>query len=243
MLGLLEGRLERPLRTPFAAEGRFEHGALCVDVPDFPGDSVLSTGLLPPRRPRIDASGRLCACGSAQLPYVLRLLLAVARRLEAPEDVPGRLCDNLKREPLAGVRLPDDACPRAPDDARTREALLTAREDPTEVRLRAATLPGPEARDVVLAVATGEASRTRRRRERLPPRPLPHGRRGARHPAQRAAGAAGRHCARVPAGAGIARRRRRGRHSGQGARGRGGAPPLAAAGTRHSGGGGARRHR
>ena len=161
MLGLLEGRLERPPRMPFAAEGRLEHGALCVDVPDFAGDSDLSKELLTPPRPRVDATGLPCACGSAQLPDVLRLLLAVARRLETPEDVPRRLAENLKTEPLAGVRRQGltTLAREHPGDAATREALLAARADPdAEVRLRAATLLGPEGRDVVLAIARGEGA-------------------------------------------------------------------------------------
>ncbi len=81
------------------------------------------------------------------LPEVLTAVLAVARRLMRPADIPRRISENLRSEPEPGFRL------RAlgllarefPDDPATREALLAARDDASdEVRLRAGIALGSE---------------------------------------------------------------------------------------------------
>jgi hypothetical protein len=163
MRGLLEGRLERPRLTPFWARGRLDDGVLRVDVPEFKrqlkweiGDDLLAP---PPARPADPGQGRVR--GSARLPDVLRLVVAVARRLEKPEDVAQRLADNLKPEPVAGVRLQclTTLAREFRGHPATREALLSAREDPdAEVRLRAGASLGRQGRDVLLAIARGEGA-------------------------------------------------------------------------------------
>jgi len=99
--------------------------------------------------------------GLERLPEVLPAVLALARRLETPEDVPCRLAENLKGEPVAGVRLQVlvTLTREFPDHPATREALLAAREDPdAEVRLRAGIALGPEGRETLLRVAGGEGA-------------------------------------------------------------------------------------
>ncbi len=159
--GLLEGRLERPGRSPFWATGRLDGGVLRIDVPDE----------FPRRRPRgvfdgagVSAEEPLASAyigGLAHLPEVLQLSIAVARRLAAPDDVARRIADGLRAEPVARVRLLNlvTLAREFPDHPATREALVAGREDPdAEVRLQAGIALGPEGRDVVLAVANGEGA-------------------------------------------------------------------------------------
>jgi HEAT repeat protein len=99
--------------------------------------------------------------GLDRLHEVLPVVLALARRLQTPEDVPRRLAENLKGEPVTGVRLQVLATltREYPSHPATREALLAAREDPdADVRLRAGIALGPEGREVLLAVASGEGA-------------------------------------------------------------------------------------
>jgi HEAT repeat protein len=156
---LFEGRLERKGRSPFWATGRIEEGVLRVDVPE----------MKPPTRGQESpsADGIAPAVGSdyvgrpERLPEVLEEVVALARRLAPPSDVARRLADNLKTEPVAGVRR---QCLTAlarefPDHPAAREALLAAREDPdAEVRLRAGIALGPEGRETLLGVAGGEGA-------------------------------------------------------------------------------------
>lgn len=68
-------------------------------------------------------------------------MVAAAQRLVVPEDIPGRLAQNARTDPLPAVRLANlptlaRECPERPE---TREALRAACRDPDdEVRLRAA---------------------------------------------------------------------------------------------------------
>jgi HEAT repeat protein len=154
---LLEGRLERPRLSPFWATGRIDEGVLRVDVPEVkpPTASDRSepvTGW---------AVGNDFVGGLDRLPEVLPAVLALARRLQTPEDLPRRLADNLKDEPVVGVRLQLLTTLRRefPDHPATREALLAAREDPdAEVRLRAGIALGREGRGVLLSIAGGEGA-------------------------------------------------------------------------------------
>ena len=156
---LFEGRLERPGRSPFWASGRIEEGVLRVDVPETK----------PPTRGQESPSGDglAPAVGSDyvgrpdRLPEVLPDVVALARRLTAPADVARRLAENLKTEPVAGVRRQcvTTLAREFPDHPAAREALLAAREDPdAEVRLRAGIALGPEGRETLLRVAGGEGA-------------------------------------------------------------------------------------
>jgi HEAT repeat protein len=128
-----------------------------VDVPEVmpptPGERA-EAGTIP-------AVGSDFVGGLNRFHEVLPVVMALARRLEAPEDVPRRLADNLKGEPVSGVRLQvlTTLAREFPSHPATREALLAAREDPdAEVRLRAGIALGREGRDVLLAIARGEGA-------------------------------------------------------------------------------------
>ncbi len=89
--------------------------------------------------------------------YVLRLLLEAARRLSRPMDVPQKLADNARHDPVAGVRLQNlRLLIREPQEMETREALRRACSDPSpEVRLQAARELGAEGRGVLFELADG----------------------------------------------------------------------------------------
>jgi hypothetical protein len=154
---LFQGRLERPRLSPFWATGRIDEGVLRVDVPEVNPPTVGE------RSEPVGgwAVGNDFVGGLNRLHEVLPAVLALARRLETPEDVPRRLAENLKSEPVAGVRLQVlvTLIREFPSHPATREALLAAREDPdAEVRLRAGIALGSQGRDVLLAVASGEGA-------------------------------------------------------------------------------------
>ena len=155
---LFDGRLERPGRSPFFASGRLEDGVLRLEVPDTaPRTRDPGGGGEPGQEPAAHAY----LGGLEHLGEVLTWTIALAQRLATPADVPRRLADNLKSEPVAGVRLQLLAtlAREFPDDPATREALVAAREDPdAEVRLRTGIALGPEGRDVLLAIAGGEGA-------------------------------------------------------------------------------------
>jgi HEAT repeat protein len=93
------------------------------------------------------------------IPEVLSTVLDVARLLVAPADIPRRLAENLRGEPVAGVRLQCllTLTREFPGHPATREALLAARADESEeVRLRAGLALGAEGREVLLEVASRE---------------------------------------------------------------------------------------
>jgi hypothetical protein len=94
------------------------------------------------------------------LPQAARALGALSQRLVTPEPVRGRLAENARHDPIAGVRLKNlFAIVRLlPGDPFTLEELRAATKDhDPEVRLRAAMKLGPEARDVLQALVTDEA--------------------------------------------------------------------------------------
>ena len=151
---LFEGRLERPGHSPFWATGRVDEGVLLVDVPEVVPRNEGEPGMA-------WAVGSDFVGGSHRLHEVLPVVLALARRLQTPEDVPRRLAENLKDELVAGVRLHclTTLAREFPDHPATRDALLAAREDPdADVRLRAGITLGPEGCDVLLAIANGEGA-------------------------------------------------------------------------------------
>lgn len=157
---LFDGRIERPGHSPFWASGRLEDGVLRIEVPET----------VPVARPRVFGGGGepgeepgayVYLGGLEHLGEVLGEVIALARRLATPADLARRLADNMKSEPVVGVRLQVLATlvREFPNHPATREALLAAREDPdAEVRLRAGVALGPEGRDVLLAVASGEGA-------------------------------------------------------------------------------------
>jgi HEAT repeat protein len=167
LLALFEGRLERPRLTDFWADGQVEDGELRVDLLEVPppvkaafveiADALAGTGANQDQ----DAPTEGCIGAFERLPDALAAALALARRLAPPDDVARRLAENLRSEPLAGVRL---RCLTAlarefAGHPATRDALLAAREDPdAEVRVRAGIALGPEGRETLLRVAHGEGA-------------------------------------------------------------------------------------
>ena len=159
---LFEGRLERPGRSPFWAAGLVEEGVLRVDLPEVvpAGGQDVGTRAEGP----MPAVGNDYVVRPEHLHEVLAEVLALARRLAPPEDVAQRLADNLKTEPVAGVRR---QCLTAlarefGHHPAAREALLAACEDPdAEVRLRAGIALGGEGWETLLALAGGEGAEDR----------------------------------------------------------------------------------
>jgi hypothetical protein len=112
-------------------------------------------------RLQVELRERSFANNGENLRVILPKVLAVARRLVAPADVPARLTSNLGEEPDPRVRL---ACLQTlvrefPDSSATRAALLAARSDASdEVRLRAAMALGAEGRPTLLSLASDETT-------------------------------------------------------------------------------------
>ena len=154
---LFEGRLERPGLSPFWAVGRIDEGVLCVDVPEVTPPTTSES----PEPAGGWAVGNDFVGGLDRCQEVLPAVLALARRLQTPANVPRRLAENLKTEPVAGVRRQclTTLAREFPSHPATREALLAAREDPdADVRVRAGIALGLEGRETLLAVARGEGA-------------------------------------------------------------------------------------
>jgi hypothetical protein len=95
--------------------------------------------------------------GGVPLENAVRGLLAIARRLAEPVDVPERLADLVLGDPMPGVRRETlRALVREfPDHPRTDAALRQALADPeAEVRVRAATALGAAGTATLHAIAT-----------------------------------------------------------------------------------------
>jgi HEAT repeat protein len=91
------------------------------------------------------------------LPEVLAVLLAVARKLEKPDDVVARIAENTRSEPEWRVRRESVRmlAERYPDHPVTRESLQRGCQDENEeVRLRAALGLKDEGRATLLEIAT-----------------------------------------------------------------------------------------
>ena len=89
---------------------------------------------------KVEVRQRLFEPHWRELPGMLSRVLALALRLAAPRDVAARLAANLRGDPEPRVRLECllTLVREFPPHVATREALLSAREDPNpEVRLRA----------------------------------------------------------------------------------------------------------
>jgi HEAT repeat protein len=94
--------------------------------------------------------------GRQGLPGALQTLLAAARLLVLPDDIPARLAENVRADPLAKVRLSNllTLTREYPDYEATQQALHAAcRDRDDEVRLRAAVALGEDGRDVLLQIA------------------------------------------------------------------------------------------
>lgn len=106
----------------------------------------------------------------AHLADTLSGLLAVARKLVRPADIPGRLASNLGREPLADVRLRCLAVlvQHYPTRPATLEALRAVLRDSSfDVRIQAATALGNEGHPTLLEIATGDESPENAQQEAL----------------------------------------------------------------------------
>jgi len=94
--------------------------------------------------------------GGRRIPEALETLLVAARRLVLPDDIPGRLAENVRTDPLATVRLSNllTLTREYPDYEATRTALRAAGEDEDdEVRLRAAIALGDEGHEILRQIA------------------------------------------------------------------------------------------
>ena len=92
---------------------------------------------------------------------VLPLLLEFAERLVRPADLVDRLMANARRDPVAGVRQANlsTLAREFASHPLTKPTLLAGLSDPKdEVRVRAATLLGPEGAPVLLEIATDESA-------------------------------------------------------------------------------------
>jgi HEAT repeat protein len=95
------------------------------------------------------------------MPEVLTVLLAVARKLEKPDDVAARIAENTRSEPEWRVRRENVLmlAERYPEHPATPEALRRACQDENEeVRLRAALGLKDEGRGTLLEIATRESA-------------------------------------------------------------------------------------
>ena len=113
-------------------------------------DPSLSDGILEVRVKESGFSGN-----RERVPEILAGVLEVARLLVAPRDLAARIASNLRAETEAGARRRGVLmlAREFPQHPATREALLAAREDPSEeVRLRAAVALGEEGRDALLGL-------------------------------------------------------------------------------------------
>lgn len=91
-----------------------------------------------------------------KVPDLLPLLVDAGQRLARLLDVPRRLAENAKGDPVAGVRLQNllTLAREFPGESETVERLRTACSDPSlEIRLRAAEHLGAEGRSVLLELA------------------------------------------------------------------------------------------
>jgi len=89
--------------------------------------------------------------------HVLSQLLGAARRLLRPADALGRLAENARVDPQAGVRLRNllAMVHEVPHDPTTRVALHRACADRSgEIRVRAATLLGEDGRATLMEIAS-----------------------------------------------------------------------------------------
>jgi len=110
---------------------------------------------------RAEIRERAFSPGGERLPDALLTLLEAARRLTLPDDLPTRLAENVRAEPLPQVRLSNllTLNREYPGYEATREALRAACDDPDgEVRLRAALVFGEEGRSVLRQIATNADS-------------------------------------------------------------------------------------
>jgi HEAT repeat protein len=95
--------------------------------------------------------------GGVRLPEALVTLVKAARGLVLPDDVPARLAENVRNDPLPQVRLSNllTLVREYPGYEATKGALQAACEDfDDEVRLRAAMALGEEGRKVLLQIAS-----------------------------------------------------------------------------------------
>jgi HEAT repeat protein len=106
---------------------------------------------------RAEIQERAFQPGGERLPGALRTLLEAARRLVLPDDLPARLAENVRTDPLAKVRLSNllTLTREYPDYEATKTALRAAcRDEDDEVRLRAALALGDEGHEVLRQIAT-----------------------------------------------------------------------------------------
>jgi hypothetical protein len=160
---LFEGQLTVPGRSTFWATGWFEAGVLEVEVPEVTPGSLAARRdwLYAERQDDLWGAGQDAVAGLDRLPQALERVIALARRLATPADVPRRVAENLRNELEGGVRLRllTTLCREFADLPLTRDALLAARDDPDpEVRLQAGIALGPEGRDTLVHLAHGEGA-------------------------------------------------------------------------------------
>ena len=156
---LARGQLARPGRTSYWASGRFDDGALELQLPeDLPRDEPPAFGGEEKEALRVPLYlGGL----SHHLPDVVEAALDLARRLAAPGDIPGRLLRRFETERESGVRLRLlDVLSRAHggSPAADKAARLALQDPDADVRVRGALAVGAAGRTVLLGVAHGEGA-------------------------------------------------------------------------------------
>ena len=134
--------------------GELINGRIPTGAPDAPLEArvAVSDGAL-----RAEIPERAFHPGGEHLPVALGTLLDAARRLVLPDDVPARLADNVRNDPLPEVRLANllTLAREYTTYIATQEALRAACGDPDdEVRLRAALALGEEGREVLRQIAS-----------------------------------------------------------------------------------------
>jgi hypothetical protein len=145
---LLDAPTRRALSPLFQGE---------IPCGDRSGDRVGARVAVSDGELRAEIPGRGFGGSHGRLPEVLKTLLAAAGRLRRPEDIPGRLAENVRRDPVPGVRVANlvTLVRQYPNIPETRAALKAGLEDPSdEVRLKAAIALGDEGRVALLEIAS-----------------------------------------------------------------------------------------
>jgi HEAT repeat protein len=109
---------------------------------------------------RLDVPSTLMSDARKRLVDILPALIAIAHRLERPDDIGARIAANVAEEPEAAARFSALGLliAKYPTHPATQPALVAALTDPSlEVRLQAAVALGPQGRETLVLLATEAA--------------------------------------------------------------------------------------
>ncbi|MFN8090758.1 MAG: hypothetical protein U0599_00720 [Vicinamibacteria bacterium] len=158
---LVRRQLARPGRSSFYASGSFDDGTLRLDLPEELPPSETTNWLGERRRVEEEDSYLYMGGLPEHLEDAVEAAVEFARRLVAPKDVAARLLENLRTEPMAGVRLRILQCllKSSPRAEAASAAVELGLEDPDAgVRVEAAVAAGARGRPILLGVARGEGA-------------------------------------------------------------------------------------